>query len=204
MLGLTGRPQIDERKRIRPAFFEGVATMSMGMLMNAEEAAVWRGPMVIKATQQLLTEVAWDEAGPLDVLVVDLPPGTGDVQLTMVQTVELSGAVIVSTPQDLALIDARKAHDMFRKVSAPVLGVIENMSHFTCPHCGERSDLFGHGGARMAAEAADLPFLGEIPLHMAIREAGDSGRPLALSAPDSPEAQAYSAIAQRLKDRLNL
>lgn len=202
MLGLEGRAQVNDEKLIRPHFAHGLAGMTMGLLMDTEQAAVWRGPMVMKATQQLLMEVDWGERGPLDVLIVDLPPGTGDVQLTLAQTAVLTGAVIVSTPQDLALIDARKAKDMFDKVKAPVLGVIENMSYFACPKCGERTDLFGHGGAREAAAKAGLDFLGEIPLQMAIREAGDAGVPVGLSAPDSKEAQAYRSIAEKLAVKL--
>jgi len=203
MLGLTGRAQVNDAKQIRPHFAHGLAAMTMGLLMDTEQAAVWRGPMVMKATQQLLMEVDWGERGTLDVLIVDLPPGTGDVQLTLAQTATLTGAVIVSTPQDLALIDARKAKDMFDKVGAPVLGVIENMSYFACPKCGERTDLFGHGGARLTAEKAGLDFLGEIPLQMAIREAGDAGIPVASAAPQSDEARAYAVIAERLARALS-
>ena len=202
MLGLEGRAQVNDEKLIRPHFAHGLASMTMGLLMDTEQAAVWRGPMVMKATQQLLMEVDWGERGPLDVLIVDLPPGTGDVQLTLAQTATLTGAVIVSTPQDLALIDARKAKDMFDKVKAPVLGVIENMSYFACPKCGHRTDLFGHGGAREAAAKAGLDFLGEIPLQMAIREAGDSGVPVGIAAPESDEAQAYRKIAEKLAVKL--
>jgi ATP-binding protein involved in chromosome partitioning len=202
MLGLEGRAQVNDEKQIRPHFAHGLATMTMGLLMDTEQAAVWRGPMVMKATQQLLMEVDWGERGPLDALIVDLPPGTGDVQLTLAQTATLTGAVIVSTPQDLALIDARKAKDMFDKVKAPVLGVIENMSYFACPKCGERTNLFGHGGAREAAEKAGLDFLGEIPLQMAIREAGDSGVPVGIAAPENKEAQAYAAVAEKLAVKL--
>ncbi|MEZ0214233.1 MAG: P-loop NTPase, partial [Xanthobacteraceae bacterium] len=157
------------------------------------------GPMVMSAISQMLKEVAW---APIDVLVVDMPPGTGDAQLTMAQQVPLAGAVIVSTPQDLALIDARRGIGMFEKVNVPVLGVVENMSYFLCPHCGGRSDLFGHGGARHEAERLGVPFLGEVPLHMAIRETSDSGQPLVASAPNSLEAGLYRGIAHAVREAL--
>ena len=160
---------------------------------------IWRGPMVISAITQLLREVDW---GQLDVLVCDLPPGTGDTQLTMAQNVPLSGAVIVSTPQDIALLDARKGLNMFRKVDVPVLGFIENMSYFVCPHCGERSDIFAHGGARKEADALGVAFLGEIPLDIAIRETSDAGTPIVLAQPDSPHAKSYRAIAERVAESL--
>jgi ATP-binding protein involved in chromosome partitioning len=154
---------------------------------------IWRGPMVMSAITQMLKEVAW---GELDLLVVDMPPGTGDAQLTMAQQVPLAGAIIVSTPQDLALIDARKGLNMFRKVDVPVLGIVENMSYFVCPSCGERSDIFGHGGARMEATKLGVPFLGEVPLHMDIRETSDSGQPIVISKPDSEHAGVYREIAE--------
>ncbi|MEO6381085.1 MAG: Mrp/NBP35 family ATP-binding protein, partial [Nitrobacter sp.] len=160
---------------------------------------IWRGPMVISAIKQMLRDVAW---GKLDVLVVDMPPGTGDAQLTLAQNVPLKGAIIISTPQDLALIDARRGLAMFRKVNVPVLGIVENMSFFQCPHCGTRSDIFGHGGARHEAERLGVPFLGEIPLHMSIREASDAGNPVVESEPDGPHAAIYRAIGERIRDRL--
>jgi ATP-binding protein involved in chromosome partitioning len=169
--------------------------MSMGFLVDEATPVVWRGPMVVQALQQMLYDVAWDNDGDLDVLIIDMPPGTGDVQLTMAQQVPLSGAVIVSTPQDLALIDARKGLNMFRKVDVPVLGLIENMSYFLCPKCGERSEIFGHGGAEREAQKLGLTFLGGIPLHMEIRELSDSGKPITANAPDGPEAQIYRDIA---------
>jgi ATP-binding protein involved in chromosome partitioning len=166
----------------------------MGFLVDEETPMIWRGPMVMSALSQMLKDVAW---GELDVLVVDMPPGTGDAQLTMAQQVPLAGAVIVSTPQDLALIDARKGLNMFRKVNVPVLGLVENMSTFVCPHCGGRSDIFGHGGARSEASRLGVPFLGEVPLLPAIRETSDSGRPVVATAPSSPAAEAFRDIATR-------
>jgi ATP-binding protein involved in chromosome partitioning len=172
----------------------GLRAMSMGFLVDEGTPIIWRGPMVVSALTQMLRDVDW---GELDVLVIDMPPGTGDVQLTMAQQVPLSGAIIVSTPQDLALIDARKGLNMFRKVDVPVLGIIENMSYFVCPKCGERSDIFGHGGARMEAEKLGIPFLGGVPLHMDIRATSDEGRPIVASSPDSAHAQVYRDIAAK-------
>jgi len=172
----------------------GLKVMSMGFPVDEDAPMIWRGPMVMSALSQMLKDVAW---GELDMLVVDMPPGTGDAQLTMAQQVPLAGAVIVSTPQDLALIDARKGLAMFRKVNVPVLGIVENMSTFVCPHCGERSDIFGHGGARADAARLGVPFLGEVPLTLAIRETSDAGRPVMATDPDSPPAQAYREIAGR-------
>ena len=160
---------------------------------------IWRGPMVMSAINQLLREVNW---GELDVLVCDLPPGTGDAQLTMAQSVPLSGAVIVSTPQDIALLDAKKGLNMFRKVDVPVLGIVENMSYFNCPHCGQRSDIFSHGGARLEAERSGVDFLGEIPLDIRIRETSDSGQPIVVSDPASPHSAAFRAIAEKVWGKL--
>jgi ATP-binding protein involved in chromosome partitioning len=172
--------------------------MSIGLMVPAEEAVVWRGPMLMGALQQMLGQVEW---GELDVLIVDLPPGTGDVQLTLAQKASVTGAIVVSTPQDVALLDARKALNMFEKTKTPVVGMIENMSSFCCPHCGESSDIFGHGGARAEAEKLGIPFLGEIPLELDIRLAGDNGTPIA--AGDGPIAQHYADIAAQLvKDGL--
>jgi ATP-binding protein involved in chromosome partitioning len=168
--------------------------MSMGFMVDEGTPIIWRGPMVVSALTQMLRDVDW---GELDALVIDMPPGTGDVQLTMAQQVPLSGAIIVSTPQDLALIDARKGLNMFRKVDVPVLGIIENMSYFVCPKCGERSDIFGHGGARTEADKLGIPFLGGVPLHMDIRSTSDDGRPIVASRPDSPQAQVFRDIAAR-------
>lgn len=194
LLGLTGRPRAEGRL-LYPMENFGLKVMSMGFLVEEETPMIWRGPMVISALTQMLREVAW---GDLDVLVVDMPPGTGDAQLTMAQQVPLSGAVIVSTPQDLALIDARKGLNMFRKVDVPLLGIVENMSYFLCPSCGERSDIFGHGGARGEAERIGVPFLGEVPLHMRIRETSDSGAPIVVSEPSSAHAAIYRDIASRI------
>ena len=174
----------------------GLKAMSIGFLVDEETPMIWRGPMVISAITQMLREVAW---GELDVLVVDMPPGTGDAQLTMAQQVPLAGAVIVSTPQDLALLDARRGVAMFRKVAVPILGLVENMSYFVCPECGHRSDIFAHGGARHEAERLHIPFLGEIPLAMPIRETSDGGRPIVASDPQSPHAKAYVALARQVQ-----
>ena len=201
LLGLSGKPEVIEGgKKLRPMKAYGIKVMSMGFMVEESTPIIWRGPMVVQALNQMLREVAWEEAGDggLDVIVIDMPPGTGDVQLTMAQQVPLSGAVIVSTPQDLALIDARKGLNMFRKVDIPVLGIIENMSTFICPKCGEQTDIFGHGGAKLEAEKLDLPFLGGIPLHIDIRTNSDSGRPITATQPDSVHAQIYREIAAKV------
>jgi ATP-binding protein involved in chromosome partitioning len=194
LLGLKGQPQQVDGNKLKPMEAYGLKVMSMGFLVDEETPMIWRGPMVMSALSQMLKDVAW---GELDVLVVDMPPGTGDAQLTMAQQVPLAGAVIVSTPQDLALIDARKGLAMFRKVNVPVLGIVENMSTFVCPHCGERSDIFGHGGARADAERLGVPFLGEVPLTLEIRETSDAGRPVVATEPNSPAAAAYREVAAR-------
>ena len=194
LLGLTGRPQAEGRL-LHPMENFGIKVMSMGFLVEEDTPMIWRGPMVISALTQMLREVAW---GELDVLIVDMPPGTGDAQLTMAQQVPLSGAVIVSTPQDLALIDARKGLNMFRKVDVPLLGIVENMSYFLCPSCGERSDIFGHGGARDEAERIGVPFLGEVPLAMRVRETSDAGTPIVVSDPSSEHAGIYREIAGKV------
>ncbi|MEM7464982.1 MAG: iron-sulfur cluster carrier protein ApbC, partial [Pseudomonadota bacterium] len=199
LLHITGKPQTVKGRTLRPMDGYGLKVMSMGFLVDEETPMIWRGPMVISALTQMLREVEW---GKLDVLVVDMPPGTGDAQLTMAQQVPLSGAVIVSTPQDLALIDARKGLNMFRRVEVPVLGIIENMSYFICPHCGEKSDIFGHGGAQSEAERIGVPFLGGVPLHMEIREKSDAGTPVVVSDPDGPHAKLYREIADRVWSRL--
>jgi ATP-binding protein involved in chromosome partitioning len=199
MMGIKGKPTSVDGKVLQPLENYGVKCMSIGFMIAEDTPMIWRGPMVMSALNQMLRDVEW---GSLDVLVVDLPPGTGDAQLTMAQQVPLSGAVIVSTPQDIALIDARKGLNMFRKVDVPVLGIIENMSYFLCPHCGGRSDIFSHGGARKEAEVLGTEFLGEVPLDMAIRETSDSGRPIVVSDPDSPHAKTYRAIAQRVWQKL--
>ena len=198
MLGLAGKPQTADGKLV-PLERHGVKTMSIGFLVPEDTPMIWRGPMVMGALEQMLRDVAW---GALDVLVVDMPPGTGDAQLTMAQRVPLAGAVIVSTPQDIALLDARRGLNMFQKVDVPVLGIIENMSYFTCPHCGERTEIFAHGGARVEAARLGTAFLGEIPLDMAIRETSDGGTPIVAAQPDSPHAAAYRAIALDVLSRL--
>ena len=195
LMGIAGRPQSIDGKRIRPMAGYGIKVMSIGFMVDEERPMIWRGPMVQGALEQLLRDVEW---GELDVLLVDMPPGTGDVQLTMSQRVPLRGAVIVSTPQDIALIDARKGLNMFRRVDVPVLGFIENMSWFACPKCGERTEIFAHGGAEQAAAAMQVPFLGGIPLHLSIRETSDQGLPVVATMPDSAEAQAFVAVAERL------
>ncbi len=195
MMGVSERPKSPDGKTILPLHNHGVTIMSIGLMLPADQAVVWRGPMLMGALQQLMGQVEW---GDLDVLVVDLPPGTGDVQLTLSQKYVLTGAIVVSTPQDVALLDARKALDMFDKTKTPVLGLIENMSTYICPKCGHEAHLFGHGGTRADAERLGLPFLGEIPLDIAIRLAGDAGAPVTAGAPDSPEAAAFRAIADKL------
>ena len=195
MMGIAGRPSSPDGRRLLPMENYGVKCMSMGFMIAEDTPMIWRGPMVMSALQQMLRDVEW---GELDVMVVDMPPGTGDAQLTMAQQVPLAGAVIVSTPQDIALLDARKGLNMFRKVEVPVLGIIENMSYFVCPHCGERSEIFSHGGARLEAEKLGTDFLGEVPLDMAIRETSDSGRPITVSDPGSPHAAVFRAIAERV------
>jgi ATP-binding protein involved in chromosome partitioning len=201
LLAIREKPQTIGGNRLKPIERHGMQVMSIGFLIEEETPMIWRGPMVMSALTQMLREVEW---GTLDVMVVDMPPGTGDAQLTMAQQVPLKGAVIVSTPQDLALIDARRGIAMFRRVNVPVLGIVENMSTFICPHCGERSDIFGHGGARAEAERLGVPFLGEVPLHMDIREKSDSGQPVVATVPDGPHAQAYRAIAARVRDGLQV
>ena len=196
VFGITGKPRVISGRTLEPMTAYGLKVMSIGFLVDEETAMIWRGPMVISAITQMLREVAW---GELDVLVVDMPPGTGDAQLTMAQQVPLAGAVIVSTPQDLALLDARRGVAMFKKVAVPILGIVENMSYFTCPACGHRSDIFAHGGARHEAERLGVPFLGEIPLAMPIRETSDGGRPIVASDPDSAHAKAYLALARQVQ-----
>jgi ATP-binding protein involved in chromosome partitioning len=195
LLNLSGRPDSLDGRRIIPHKLDGMPVMSIGFLVAEDTAMIWRGPMVQSAIMQMLREVEW---GPLEVLIVDLPPGTGDAQLSLAQQVPLTGAVIVSTPQDIALLDVKKAMAMFRKVDVPLLGMIENMSVFVCPNCGHESHIFSIGGARREAEKQRLPFLGEIPLDPAIRETSDEGRPIVLSHPESPGAKAFMAIAARL------
>jgi ATP-binding protein involved in chromosome partitioning len=199
LLAVHGRPETTGGNRLVPMDGYGLKVMSIGFLVDEETPMIWRGPMVMSALTQMLREVEW---GELDVMVVDMPPGTGDAQLTMAQQVPLRGAVIVSTPQDLALIDARRGIAMFRRVNVPVLGIVENMSYFLCPNCGTRSDIFGHGGARHEAERLGVPFLGEVPLHMDIREKSDAGQPVVASDPDGVHAKIFRDIAARLRDQL--
>jgi ATP-binding protein involved in chromosome partitioning len=199
LTGIHEKPQLNDDKKMIPIQRFGLAIMSIGFLVEEETAMIWRGPMVMSAITQMLRDVAW---GTLDVLVVDMPPGTGDAQLTLAQNVPLKGAIIVSTPQDLSLIDARRGLAMFKKVNVPVLGIIENMSYFQCPHCGTQSDIFGHGGARHEAERLAVPFLGEIPLHMSIRATSDSGTPVVESEPNGPHAAIYRAIGAKVRDQL--
>ena len=199
LMGISGRPEQLEGRVLKPMENYGLKVMSMGFLVEEETPMIWRGPMVMSALTQMLREVAW---GDLDLLVVDMPPGTGDAQLTMAQQVPLAGAVIVSTPQDLALLDARKGINMFRKVNVPLLGIVENMSYFVCPDCGGRHDIFGHGGARDEATRIGVPFLGEVPLAMPIRETSDAGKPVVASAPDGPHAKVYLGIAEKVKAAL--
>ncbi len=194
MLGASAKPELRDGKMV-PLRAWGLQAMSIGFLVDADTAMIWRGPMVMSALDQMMGQVDW---GTLDILVVDMPPGTGDAQLTMAQKVSLSGAVIVSTPQDIALIDARRGVRMFEKTRVPVLGIVENMSVFCCPACGHRTELFGHGGAKREAEALGVPFLGEVPLLMEVRTSGDAGTPICASDPSSPAAHAFAAIAAKV------
>jgi len=199
LTGINEKPKLNDDRKMIPLVRFGLAIMSIGFLVEEDTAMIWRGPMVMSAINQMLRDVAW---GTLDILVVDMPPGTGDAQLTLAQNVPLKGAIIISTPQDLSLIDARRGLAMFRKVNVPVLGIVENMSYFQCPNCGTRSDIFGHGGARHEAERLGVPFLGEIPLHMSIRTTSDAGTPVVDSEPDGPHAAVYRAIGERVRDQL--
>src|SRR6202165_3744005 len=199
LTGIREKPQLNDARKMIPIQRFGLAIMSIGFLVEEDTAMIWRGPMVMSAITQMLRDVAW---GTLDILVVDMPPGTGDAQLTLAQNMPLKGAIIISTPQDLSLIDARRGLAMFKKVNVPVLGIVENMSYFQCPHCGTRSDIFGHGGARHEAERLAVPFLGEIPLHMSIRVTSDSGTPVVESEPDGPHAAIYRAIGAKVRDQL--
>jgi ATP-binding protein involved in chromosome partitioning len=200
MLGISGRrPQSRDGKVLSPLENYGLSVMSMGFLVPEDTPMIWRGPMVMSALQQMLREVAW---GELDIMIVDLPPGTGDAQLTMAQQVPLAGAVIVSTPQDIALLDARKGLNMFKKVDVPVLGIVENMSYFLCPHCGGRSEIFSHGGARQEAARLGVEFLGEVPLDLKIRETSDEGTPITVVEPDNPHAVVFRRMAARIWEKV--
>ncbi len=199
LLGITGKPTTNDGKTLEPKEAYSLKVMSMGFLVPEDTPMIWRGPMVQSALQQMLREVNW---GVLDVLVVDMPPGTGDAQLTLAQQVPLAGAVIVSTPQDLALLDARKGLNMFRKVDVPVLGIVENMSTYICPNCGHRADIFGHGGARREAEQLGMEFLGGVPLDLEIRVTSDAGTPIVATQPDGPHAKLYRYVAERVWDQV--
>lgn len=194
MMGITEKPEIRGEKLI-PIVKYGVSLMSIGFMIAEDTPLIWRGPMVMKAVEQLLTDVEW---GNLDYLLMDLPPGTGDVQLTLAQKVPLTGVVIVTTPQDVALLDVVRGISMFRKLNVPILGVIENMSFFRCPHCGERSDIFSHGGGEAASKKLDVPFLGEVPIDLKIREGGDAGRPVLVDDPESPQSKVFMNLAEQL------
>lgn len=201
ILGIQSQPEVDAQNRITPVEQYGVKVVSMGFFMKPEDAVVWRGPMLHKTVEQFLGGVVW---GELDYLLVDLPPGTGDVQLSLCQLIPITGAVIVSTPQDVALNVAQKAIAMFNKLKAPILGVIENMSHYVCAHCGQRDDIFGSGGVRQIAQRLNIPFLGEIPLATPIREASDAGRPLVLTQPESLAAKAFMTAAEQLAAQVSI
>lgn len=199
MLNLKEKPVVGENKKLVPINTYGIKVMSMGLMVEEAAPMIWRGPMIQSAVRQFLEDVEWSDNGaPLDVLIVDMPPGTGDAQLTLVQKVPLSGAIIVSTPQDIALIDARKGLNMFTQTGVKVLGIVENMSYFCCPQCGSRSEIFGHGGARAEAEKLGVPFLAEIPLHPMIRSLSDAGTPVVAERPDSHEAKGYIEMADSI------
>ena len=200
MMGITGQPVSNDGKNLEPMQNYGIKVMSIGFLVEEDTPMIWRGPMVQSALEQMMRDVNW---GELDVLVVDMPPGTGDAQLTMAQRVPLTGAVIVSTPQDIALLDARKGLNMFRKVDVPVFGIVENMSYFLCPHCGERSEIFAHGGAKAEADRLGCDFLGEVPLHIDIRTTSDGGAPIVVSKPDSDHAKCYREIAKKVANKID-
>ncbi len=199
MMGITGQPSSSDGTTLDAMENYGIKVMSMGFLVEEDTPMIWRGPMVQSALEQMMRDVSW---GELDIMVVDMPPGTGDIHLTLAQKVPLTGAVIISTPQDIALMDARKGLNMFRKVGVPVFGLIENMSYFTCPKCGERSEIFSHGGAKIEADRLGIDFLGEIPLDIIIRETSDGGRPIVVSEPESEHALTYRAIADKVWEKI--
>jgi len=199
MMGITGQPSSSDGTTLAAMENYGIKVMSMGFLVEEDTPMIWRGPMVQSALEQMMRDVSW---GELDIMVVDMPPGTGDIHLTLAQKVPLTGAVIISTPQDIALMDARKGLNMFRKVGVPVFGLIENMSYFTCPKCGERSEIFSHGGAKIEADRLGIDFLGEIPLDIIIRETSDDGRPIVVSEPESEHALTYRAIADKVWEKI--
>ncbi len=201
MLGVEGTPEVSPEKRILPPEVQGIKVISMGMLVPKDQPIIWRGPMLHGAVQQFMRDVAW---GELDYLVVDLPPGTGDVALSMAQSVPMAGAVVVTTPQGVSVSDVRKAVGMFRQLSIPVLGVVENMSYFVCGHCQERTDIFGHGGGRRMAEEMEIPFLGEVPIDTRVRAGGDEGRPIVAEAPDAPAAKAFLDLASKVAAQVSI
>ncbi len=201
MLALSAPPEVDEEQRITPPLAQGIRVISVGMFVPKDEAVIWRGPMLHKAVQQFMREVNW---GELDYLIVDLPPGTGDVSISMAQTVPVAGAIVVTTPQDVSVSDVRKAIMMFRQLNIPVLGVVENMSHFLCSHCGERTEIFGSGGGRRMAEETGIPFLGEVPIEPQVRSGGDEGRPVVTAAPESAAARALREIARQTAAQLSI
>jgi ATP-binding protein involved in chromosome partitioning len=201
MLGLQGQPEVSEEKRIVPPVGHGIKVISMGMLVPPDQAVIWRGPMLHGAVQQFMRDVEW---GELDYLVIDLPPGTGDVALSLSQSVPLAGAVVVTTPQGVSVYDVRKAVGMFRQLNIQVLGVIENMSYFACGHCGQRTDIFGSGGGRRMADELQIPFLGEVPIDTRVREGGDDGTPIVVAAPDAPAALAFSGVASKVAAQVSI
>jgi ATP-binding protein involved in chromosome partitioning len=201
MLGIQGSPEVSEEKKILPAVAHGLKAISMGMLVPPDQPVIWRGPMLHGAVQQFMRDVEW---GELDYLVVDLPPGTGDVSLSMAQSVPVAGAVVVTTPQGVSVSDVRKAVGMFRQLNIPVLGVIENMSFFVCGHCGERTEIFGHGGGESIARDMGIPFLGSVPIDTRVREGGDDGRPIVVAAPEAPAAKAFSEVAGKVAAQISI
>jgi ATP-binding protein involved in chromosome partitioning len=201
MLGITAQPEVSEDKRIQPPSAYGIKVISMGMLVAPDQPIIWRGPMLHGAVQQFMRDVAW---GELDYLVVDLPPGTGDVSLSMAQSVPVAGAVVVTTPQSVSVSDVRKAVAMFRQLNIPILGVVENMSTFVCGHCGQRTDIFGHGGGARMAEEMSIPFLGEVPIDTRVREGGDTGQPIVAAVPDSPAARGFESVAGKVAAQLSI
>jgi ATP-binding protein involved in chromosome partitioning len=201
MLGITGQPDVTAEKKIIPPEAHGVKVISMGMLVPPDQPVIWRGPMLHSAVQQFMRDVAW---GELDYLIVDLPPGTGDVSLSMAQSVPVAGAVVVTTPQGVSVSDVRKAVAMFRQLNIPILGVVENMSYFVCGHCSERTEIFGNGGGRRMSEEMKIPFLGEVPIDTRVRSGGDEGQPIVAAAPDAPAAQALSEIAGKVAAQISV
>jgi ATP-binding protein involved in chromosome partitioning len=201
MLGIQGQPDVSPEKRMVPPEAYGIRVISMGMLLDPDQPVIWRGPMLHGAVQQFMREVEW---GELDYLVVDLPPGTGDVALSMAQSVPVAGALVVTTPQGVSVSDVRKAVAMFRQLNIPLLGVMENMSYFACPHCGERTEIFGHGGGARMAEDLGIPFLGEVPIDTRVRTGGDEGQPIVDAAPDAPAARAFVEVAKKVAAQISI